>query len=73
LGVTYSTKGDPYHALDYYQKAFDLNKNSINYLNNLASTHYELNNYSDAVATYDRIGPIKRKTDSLNQKNMQQL
>ena len=75
LGFIYSSMGETdlaqYYfeqAVVHYEELVSHNQDNIDYLNNLASTYYELNNYSKAIATYNRIGLIKLKTDPLGSK-----
>ena len=42
-------------ALDYFQKAVESEPDNIDYLTELATTHYKLKNYNEAIKSYERI------------------
>ena len=42
-------------ALDYFEKAVELEPGNIDYLTELAATHYKLKNYNEAIKSYERI------------------
>lgn len=65
LGVLYSRQGNLTQALDYFKEAVRLYDDNVDYQTNLATTLYELKRYPEAITAYDRIGPIKLKTDPL--------
>ncbi|MCK5486388.1 MAG: tetratricopeptide repeat protein [Desulfobacterales bacterium] len=42
-------------ALDYFQKAIESEPDNIDYLTELATTHYKLKNYDEAIKGYEKI------------------
>ena len=42
-------------ALNYFQKAVESDPNNIDYLTELAATHYRLKNYNEAINNYKKI------------------
>ena len=42
-------------ALNYYQKAVESEPDNIDYLAELAITHYKLKNYNEAIKSYEKI------------------
>lgn len=42
-------------ALNYFQKAVESDPNNIDYLAELAITHYKLKNYNEAIKSYEKI------------------
>jgi len=42
-------------ALDYFKKAVESEPNNIDYLTELAITHYKLKNYNEAIKSYEKI------------------
>ncbi len=59
LGLDSFKKNNYSEALNYFQKAVDTDPNNINYLTELATTHYRLKNYDEAIETYNKIISIE--------------
>lgn len=69
LGLDSFKKNNYSEALNYFQKAVDTDPNNINYLTELATTHYRLKNYDEAIRTYNKIISIE-KNDSFAYNNI---
>lgn len=54
-------------ALDYFQKAVKSDPNNIDYLTELAITHYKLKNYNEAIKSYEKI--ISLNPDNISSYN----
>ena len=54
-GMKFLDQNNHSSALDYFQKAVKSEPDNINYLTELAITHYRLKNYEESIKVYEKI------------------
>ena len=54
-GMKFLDQNNHSSALDYFQKAVESEPDNINYLTELAITHYRLKNYRESIKAYEKI------------------
>ena len=54
-GMKFLDQNNHSSALDYFQKAVEFDPDNINYLTELAITHYRLKNYRESIKIYEKI------------------
>ena len=63
-GIKLSDSMNYSQALSYFQKAVEGDPKNVNYLSELAMTHYRLKNYDEAIKVYDKLMEIDGATES---------
>lgn len=62
-GLIYSKKNNFSEALNFFKKAVEAEPTNVNYLTELATTHYLLKNYEESIATYNKIISLEKDSD----------
>lgn len=63
-GIKLSDSMNYSQALSYFQKAVERDPKNVNYLSELAVTHYRLKNYDEAIKAYDKLMEIDGANES---------
>ncbi len=64
-GIKLLNQNNRSSALDYFKKAVESEPDNINYLTELAITHYQLKNYGESIKIYEKIIDIDGSNASL--------